>query len=180
MATATKAPVEDVFAVEETAGVPSESYPDYGTLLENLTRDLAVAQEDERAARSESHRMLAAIRVEQFRLAIRNAEAAQRIPAQWQDGQWVAAAVQFDMDGRSGTVRIPPALDEFKHVFPAIRYRDWRWITTNPLEIAWLRSQGRSEVPLGHVYARPKEGVGDGMWVSQQQFDLMVKNGMAQ
>lgn len=81
------------------------------------------------------------------------------------DKQGQVLACQFGAyHARELQVRIPPTIDEFAELKP-LRFRNYRYITSEPVEILYLRKlvksqriPGLQEMEPGLVGAMPKEG----------------------
>ena len=174
-------PEPEPLAIEDVAGSVEPLAPshlnDYTDFIEQFRDELRTAAGDLRVARDEMGRINARSRAEQFRLAIDVYTAAQDIPEK---------VVQFGAYADQWHFRVPPRIPEFDDISPLRRAVNHRYVTSDPVEIAYLRMLKQKglmsdlvEVPVGHVYSRPPGGR-DGIWVSLDTYEQQKKIGQAQ
>lgn len=129
---------------------------DYSADIEQWRTELRLAVGDMRAGRDAQQRFIARNRAEQYKMAIDIYTAAEYIPA---------VNTQFGSYRSDFHFRVPPRLEEYDDISPLKRGTAHRYITSDPVEIAYLRTLDEfEEVPVGHVYSRG-EGKRDGIWV---------------
>lgn len=146
---------------------------DYSNDIEQWRDELRRAVIDKRAARDNKSHQEADYRIDQFVRAIDLYTAAEMIPA---------AATQFGSYRADFTFRVHPALDEYEDMSPRRYGANHRYVTADPVEIAFLRQHAGEyefeEVPVGHVYSRG-EGKRDGLWVPYDFYEKQVAAGQA-
>jgi hypothetical protein len=160
------------YAVEATADEPvaDEKVNDYSEQIEQWLSELRTAVEDIRVSRDSQQRFNARNRAEQYKMAVDIYRAAEFIPA---------VATQFGSYRADFHFRVPPKLEEYDDISPLRRGTAHRYITADPVEIAYLRTiSDYEEVPVGHVYSRG-EGKRDGLWVDLEFYERQRQAGQA-
>ncbi|MDQ3275462.1 MAG: hypothetical protein M3Q39_10650 [Actinomycetota bacterium] len=133
-----------------------EKANDYSDLIEQFRDELRLAVGDRRAARDNDARVNALARAEKFKEAIDIYTAAESVPAQM---------TQFGSYRNTFHFRVPPRTEEYDDLCPLRKATAHRYLTADPVEIAYLRTIDEyEEVPIGFVYSRPPGGR-DGIWV---------------
>jgi hypothetical protein len=153
---------------------PADKVNDYSAEIEAFQDELRTAIADRRATRDEAGRTEALARSEQFKLAIDVYREAEMIPAE---------PIQFGAYADTWSFRLPPRTPEYIAENPRQQALFNRYVTSNPIEIAYLRRlireqtiDGLRETPLNWYYAR---GVGqrDGEWLDPDTYERLRKNG---
>jgi hypothetical protein len=143
---------------------------DYSADIEQWRAELRTAVEDIRAARDPQQSFRARNRAEQYKLAIDIYTAAELIPA---------TMTQFGSYRETFHFRVPPRLDEYADLSPLRHGIAHRYLTSDPVEIAYLRTlSDYTEVPVGTVYSRAVGGR-DGIWVPFEVYEQQKKIGQA-
>jgi hypothetical protein len=128
----------------------------YDSLREQFEALLHEARQMRAAARDVKQTYRAEARIDQLTRGLKVLDLAEEIPLG-------GPVRQFgDRGSRSATTFVPPAIDEFSFYEP-IRFRNHRYLTENPIEIAFLRMAGFEEVPLGQTGWQA--GTKDRAWV---------------
>lgn len=147
---------------------------DYSDQIERFRDELRTAIADRRAARDDAGRTEALQRAEQFRLAIDVYTEAQSIEAK---------PVQFGAYAESWSFRLPPRIPEYAMENPRQTALFNRYVTDDPVQIAYLRRlirenaiDGLQETNLNDYYAR---GIGqrDGEWIDAATYERLRGRG---
>lgn len=155
---------------EPAPTLPEGQANDYSQQIEQWLAELRTAVEDIRVSRDSQQRFNARNRAEQYKMAVDIYRAAEFVPA---------VATQFGSYRADFHFRVPPKLEEYDDISPLRRGTAHRYITADPVEIAYLRTiSDYEEVPVGSVYSR---GVGqrDGIWVTLEMYERQKAVGQA-
>jgi hypothetical protein len=146
---------------------------DYSADIQQWRDELRTAVADKRAARDPRSHQEADYRIDQYVRAIDLYTAAEMIPA---------VATQFGSYRADFTFRVHPALDEYQDMSPRRYGNSHRYVTADPVEIAFLRMHAGEyefeEVPVGHIYSRG-DGKRDGLWVPLEFYEQQRATGQA-
>lgn len=164
-------------------------FADYSGFIAELEQKIEDARTSQRSSPEPRFVAIQSMRIDQLRLGIENAKEAQTIPAtRNEDGSWSTPEMhQFGCASRIWNTRVAPALEDYEGRLRHIRGQDFRYVTDNPIEIAWLRRlvrnhalEGMAEVPVGYAYARPVGNIGEAEWMPGDDFLRRVGNRMVQ
>lgn len=152
------------------ADAPAEKVNDYSADIDHWREELRTALDDLRAARDTGQRINARDRAEQYKLAIDVYTAAEMTPA---------VVTQFGCYRADFMFRVPPRLEEYQEMSPTRYGSAHRYITADPVEIAYLRTiADYEEVPVGSVYSRAP-GQREGLWETLEKYERQKSIGQA-